>query len=191
MDQQSEPTVKDFQGWHAGSTAYIVGKGPSLRYLRAEHFQDFPAIVITMNEAVLPVQDMDITLPIYSMQKDGIPSSMVRPHDDVFLILQKPGRSENWFPDHPLRAHIDPVKDFGFEEESVMSVRMCIAFAKLLGCTQIVFMCCDSLAGDYRTWDLLRNRITGEVEGNYAAVVPHVLAEVNGLEYHIVLPVES
>jgi hypothetical protein len=191
MESKAEPTLKEFEGWHAGSTAYIVGKGPSLRYLSAENFDAFPAIIITMNEAILPVQDLDITHPIYSMQKDGLPGSMVRPHDNVFLILQKPGYSQDWYPDHPFRFHIDPINDFGFEKADVMSVRMCVAFAKLLGCTRIVFMCCDSLAGDYQTWDIQRDQITMESVGYYAAVVPEVLAEVAGMEYEIVLPGEK
>lgn len=184
--EQTERAVEILKGLYEGGTLHIVGKGPSLRHLRAEHFGDGP--VMTMNEAILTVQELKLSNHIYSMQKDGLVSMMVRPSFYVTLILQGPGYSEDWFPEHPKRLIVNPVDELGFEEDSVMSIRMCIALAKVMGCKRIIFLACDSLAGDYQTFDVQRNVITRESVGYYGAVVPQVFEELGEMEYEIVLP---
>jgi hypothetical protein len=183
-------------------TLHIVGKGPSLRYLRAEHFGDGP--VMTINEAILPVQALKLSNDVYSMQKDGCKSqaegmrckgacemrSMVLPEYDVAVILQQPEYSELCLMNHPLNLYVDPIKDLNFEEASVMSIRMCIALAKVMGCTKIVFLCVDSIAiGNFETYDVQRGITNSDVSGHYAAVIPQVMEDLNGIAYEFITPV--
>ena len=173
---------------YAGQVAHIVGKGPSLKYLRAAHFGVGP--VITMNEAIIAVQDLGLINPLYSMQKDGLPAMMVRPHEDVTLIVQC-NLSEGWFIEHPKRLVIDPVKEWGFVLTE-MSIRMCVALAKFMGCQSITFISCDSLStGDMRTYDVLSGESSfNGMSGYYEHVVPQVLKDVANIPHHFSVPSE-
>lgn len=59
----------DFKDLYKGQTIWIVGKGPSLQYLKKRDIG--PGPVITINEALIKVEELDLPNPIYSMQKDG------------------------------------------------------------------------------------------------------------------------
>jgi hypothetical protein len=194
--------VEELRDLYAGQMAWIVGKGPSLKHLRAEHFGKGP--VLTMNESILIVQGLGLTNPIYSMQKDGCRMSkqahacpgecqvqppMTTPNPDITVILQDPGFSEMCLPDHPLRLHVDPVAELGFAEATEMSVLMCIAIAKLMGCTVINFVSCDSLTGDMRTIDVHTLKAEFNVfVGHYAHAVPQVLEAVQEIPHEIITP---
>jgi hypothetical protein len=173
---------------YQGQTAWIVGKGPSLKCLRAEHFGAGP--VITINESILIVQDLGLPNPIYSMQKDGDAGigKAVYPHPDIPVILQRPGYSERNLPDHPLRMWVSPEQDFGLLHTE-MSVRLCIGIAKLMGCVKIVFVCCDSLVnGDVRRMDVGTRTIVTANGSAYQYVKPHVFRDVANIPHEFVLP---
>lgn len=171
---------------HAGQECWIVGKGPSLGNLRRDYFGDGP--VITINEAILIVQELGLPNPIYSLQKDGYVNVMVRPKDDVTLILQA-NLSESWFPDHPKRLILDPVAAWGFKVTE-MSIRMCIALAKLMGCYRISFLCCDSLVhDDFRVFDVKKGcAVPNPWSGAYGYVRPLVQADVKDMPHRFVIP---
>lgn len=196
--------VKQLVGIHPGETAWIVGKGPSLVYLRAEHFG--PGPVITINQAILVVQDLGLSNQLYSMQKDGCSdrstcpvcpkerASMVYPHQDVTVILQSHcdgmPYSEYCLPDHPRRILIEPTKELGFDRADVMSIRMCAAIARIMGCASIVFVCCDSLAnGDTRRLDVLTGEIVQD-EGtiHYVHNNPRLLEDIGSFPYSTLTP---
>ena len=61
--------MTDFKDLHKGQTLWIVGKGPSLQYLTKEDIR--PGPVITINHAIIKVEELGLPNPIYSMQKDG------------------------------------------------------------------------------------------------------------------------
>ena len=181
--------IDEVHGMYAGKRLWIVGKGPSLLFLRHEHFMD-DGPVITINEAILTVQELHLANPLYSLQKDGKPDKMVRPHNTVCLILQYPGFSENCFPQHPRRIHVT-ADELGFGDEvTVMSVRMCIAIGKRMGCTRMSLMCCDSIANsDMRIYDpKVGNVLPSGASGHYAAVIPTVKAELMNIEHEFITP---
>lgn len=185
--------VDEAGGKYAGETAWIVGKGPSLANLRAEHFGEGP--VIAINEAILTVQELGLVNPLWGMNKDGCRNearghacTMVQPHQDVTMILQAPGFSEYCFPTHPYRLFVNPVRELGFEQPSVMSIRMCIAIAKLMLCSKIMVVCCDSLVnGDMRIYDGAKAKTNG-ASGHYSAVMPLVKQELKDIAHEYVLP---
>lgn len=187
---------------YVGETAWIVGKGPSLRDLRAEHFGDGP--VITMNESILIVQDLGLSNPLYSMQKDGcsplrevercggmcqMKFPMVYPNPDVTVILQDPGFSENCLPKHERRLWVDPIRELGLLAATEMSVLMCIQIVRVMACAKINFVCCDSLRGDFRTIDVgtMQSSIN-KFAGHYAYVVPQVFEAVRNFPHEIITP---
>ncbi len=194
--------VEELRDLYVGQTAWIVGKGPSLKHLRAEHFGAGP--VLTMNESILIVQALGLSNPIHSMQKDGcrmgkqahacpgecqVQPPMTAPNPDITVILQDPGFSEMCLPEHPLRLHVDPVAELGFQEATEMSVLMCIRIAKLMGCAGIHFVSCDSLTGDMRTIDVHTLKAEFNMfSGHYAHVVPQVLEAVREISYQIITP---
>jgi hypothetical protein len=175
---------------YPGQTAWIVGKGPSLQHLRAEHFGEGP--IITINESILIVQELGLANPIFSMQKDGDAGlgRAVYPRRDIPVILQRPGYSERSLPEHPVRIYVNPSQDLNLLH-SEMSVRLCIRIAKLMGCTKIVFVCCDSLVnGDMRRLDVEGRTIVPANSGAYMFVKPLVLKDVETMEHDFVLPKE-
>jgi hypothetical protein len=199
--------ISSLSGIYQGQIGYIVGKGPSLAHLRAEHFPT-QGPVITLNQAVLVVQGLTISNPIYSMQKDGcgvdngpddlrrcqgdceMRPHMVRPRADIPLILQYPQYSSHCMTDHPTRILVDPVGEMGFEHYSTMSINMAAMLIQVMGCSSLVFLCCDSFVGVHEYYDPQ----TGEVVLNhwraatYAAAIRHLLVELGNFPFMFVLP---
>lgn len=195
--------VVELRGKYAGQTAWIVGKGPSLACLSADHFTD-TGPVLTMNEAILVVQELGIPNPLYSMQKDGchqlpveqqcgamclMQSPMVYPHPDVTVILQDPGFSEICLPLHARKLWVDPQRELKFREATEMSVLMCIRLAKIMGCGMVKLVSCDSMNGDYRTIDVhTKESELNMYSGHYAHVVPQVREMLHGVPHAIITP---
>lgn len=50
-------------------TAWIIGKGPSLNYLKKEHIGE--GIVIAINSSIIKVEQLGLDNTIFSIQKDG------------------------------------------------------------------------------------------------------------------------
>ena len=61
--------IEEFRDIYKDHTIWVVGKGPSLQYLTSAHIGSGP--VITINEALIKIEELDLPNPIYSMQKDG------------------------------------------------------------------------------------------------------------------------
>jgi hypothetical protein len=180
-------------GRHANETAWIVGKGPSLKFLRAPHF--FAGPVIAINESILNVQDLGLSNKLYGINKDGCRGgagahkcTMTHPNADVTMILQRPGFSEFCFPDQPDRLWVNAVDDLGFDHAAVMSIRMCIAIAKSMGCIQIMVACCDSLVNkDVRIYDGGLTKASG-ASGHYLAVAALVKMDLKDIAHKYILP---
>ena len=177
---------------HSGETCWIVGKGPSLRYLRAEHFGAGP--VIALNDALALVQNLGLDNRIYSLQQDGVPQHMVEPRADVWLILQDTaGYSRDWFPNHPIRILVDPIKDLGFDHIQVLAVRMAIAIAKQMECSFVKMLCCDSLTtGALETFDPRTGicEVTGAARW-YLATKPYIFDDLQAIQHEFILPKEA
>lgn len=175
---------------HPGEICWIVGKGPSLRYLRAEHFG--PGPVIALNDAIIVVQDLGLDNPIYSLQKDGYPEHMFEPRAEIPLILQDtPGYSGEWFPEHPVRILVDPIADLGFDHPQVLSTRMAIEIAKQMECESLKMLCCGNLVNNaLETYDPRTG--TAEVTGAarwYELTRPYILNDLESIPHEFIIPV--
>jgi hypothetical protein len=181
-------SIDSLRGAHPGQTGQIVGKGPSLKYLTGEHFG--PGPVLALNDAIIAVEWLGLSNPLYSLQKDGNPHHMTRPGDDVTLILQStPGYSSAWFPEHPQRLLVDPRAELHFADDSVMSIRMGAAILRLMGCEQMVFISCDSLASDdLRTYYPRTGKTKKRCAAMYAAVIPLLFSDLEGFPYRVFTP---
>lgn len=179
-------SINELRNSHPGETFWIVGKGPSLQYLTAEHFGNGP--VIAINTAVAIVQSLHLPNPLYLLEKDGLLGNFIKLREDVIAILQLgEGFSENCFSEHPRRVLVDPVAEMGFLDTE-MSARIAIRIALAMGCKQINFMCCDSITTEeYHYLD-----IDGEVKAGYAGAYKRVraliLKEVAEIPHKFIIP---
>jgi hypothetical protein len=55
---------------YPGQDVYIIGKGPSLHNLTKEMIGE--GIIITLNDAIQKIEELDLPNIVYSMQKDGV-----------------------------------------------------------------------------------------------------------------------
>ena len=166
--------MKTLKGIHDGQTAWIVGKGPSLRYLKKTDFG--PGPVITINSAIVAVESLGLENPVYSMQKDGGErrnakwafeplnawhsdpckhagalcddcKGIVRPKGATLLVHE--WESKFCLPDYPKRIVFD-VLELGMPQNE-FSMIVAAYMARYMGCKDIVFVCCDAHAiSDYR-----------------------------------------
>ena len=191
--------LKYVKNLHLGQTAWIVGKGPSLRFLQAAHFGDGP--VMAMNEAIMVVQVLGLPNRLYTMQKDGCSHQpcVCKPQGDapplvmlkerITLFLQRPGYSELCFPKHENAVYIQPEIDMGLPADA-MSIRMCAAIARCMGCSEIVFLCCDSLAnGDIRKFDFRSGEIMEDSASvHYLPNNPRLLKDLGTFPFRCTIP---
>ena len=76
-------SVEELKDRYKGMTAWIVGKGPSLQYLKKEDIGAGP--VITINSAITAVESLGFENPLFSMQKDGGGKRQYANPSDVLL----------------------------------------------------------------------------------------------------------
>jgi hypothetical protein len=142
--------IESLRDRHIGQTAWVVGKGPSLVYLRQEDIG--PGPVIALNQAIVWVEGVINQNEIYSMQKDGCgniykghvcnaDSAMVRPKNAVLLIHEK--ESPFCFIDYSPRYSFDCEKDFGIPW-NINSAAVAIFIGGLMGCRRFVFVSLDA-----------------------------------------------
>jgi len=191
----------ELAGTHMGEKAYIIGKGPSLGNLQASDLAD--GFVIALNQSVAVVEALDIPNRIYSLQKDGCglrgvhaeclqrngQDWMIRPKRAT-LILQGPGYSQNCLSDYEPRLIVRPKKDLGFVFAETMAVRMGIAMAKQMGCSEIVMVACDSLVnGRLETFDVYsrKSSLTG-AHRHYGPSKMYVMQELAEVRHSFVIP---
>lgn len=133
--------LDELAGRHAGETAYIVAKGPSLTRLDAGCFG--PGPILTLNEAILPVQTMGLANPIYSLQNDG---TVTIPAGGVTLLT-------NSACPYDASPHLEwNAEAMGLGGHQALVILVAIELAKLMGCASLVVLCADSLTSrDLRT----------------------------------------
>lgn len=161
--------INDLAGKYAGQVGYIVGKGPSLQWLTAGCFSHPAAPVVVLNDAILKVQELNISNPIYSLQKDGCGARhendrcrpdcgsrghMVYPKDESIVLIQQAIYSPYCLPRHKNKIWID-IKELRINEPSEMAVIMAIEIMRIFGCRSITMVSCGSLVnpGELRTFD--------------------------------------
>lgn len=158
--------MKRLSNIYAGQSVWIIGKGSSLQYLTKEHIGSGP--IITINQSIIKVQEIDLSNPIFSMQKDGgnrrryphklIPDcdytpncgdrcgEIVRPKPGATLLVHK-HESLYCFPDYSPRYVFD-WKDFGLPG-NVFSLIMAVKIGVLMGCMKFYFISCDAHVKGY------------------------------------------
>ena len=130
---------------HAGETATIIGRGPSLLLLRREDIG--PGPVIAMNHAIEQVRRLKLPNPLYSQQKD---KCMVPPQAPETLILSR-AQSAKCFPSYKPRYVVDVQRQFGITPRA-MSTTMAVSLAYWMGCRKVRMLACDAVtAQDFRT----------------------------------------
>jgi hypothetical protein len=193
--------LADLKGKHAGKPFYIVGKGPSLEHLRKEYFED--GVIITLNNSIRVVQDLDLVKFIYSMQKDGCGiknmhctcpiqapnySDMVKPKHNIPVILEAT-ISANCLNGYPNVLIIDMGKDFGFGNVSEPSIRVAIKLALFMGASRLYLVCCDSLTnGSLSTYNFGEPLADG-IEAFYSHAIGTTKEDLKNLPHSFITPV--
>lgn len=204
----AKPTVAEIKfvdiyrnAWR-GKTAWILGKGPSIQWLRSHHFGAGP--IIAINHAILAIQDMDLPVshPILNLQKDGCSPAEIGPHHcnigtgvfqavyprpEITVVLQHPGFSQYCLADHPRRLFVDPMIDLvGMRAPEEMSIRMAIGMASVAGAERVVLLCCDSITRqDDRYYDIDHRRASmTDASNHYGPVAPIVKSDLEKFGSH-------
>ena len=148
---------------HKGETGYIVGSGPSLFNLTTIG----AGPIITLNQAIIAVEKLELPNKIYSMQKDGCVKPAHRlecpkgcEHDrEPYINGGRPKKaalllhfheSLHCYPDHPESYLFDNEGDFHISWD-MPSVVSAINVQKLMGVKEIKLLCCDSYFGECHT----------------------------------------
>lgn len=147
---------------HPGSTAYIVGRGPSLLGLTAGDFG--PGPVIALNSTIVHLRKLGLSNPVYFMWKDGcLPHGLTdnNPTEhDCTLIRPEPGEvfvtslaeGRYCLPDYPLR-HVVDVEALGVPWYT-MSAPVAVLVAHAMGCSDVIMLGQDGpLTGDWHAVD--------------------------------------
>ena len=191
---------------HKDQTIWIVGKGPSLRYIRKDHFGE--GIILTLNESIVAIESLELPNIIYSLQKDGgngrhgalknaltpecdysgqcedVCGSMVRPKKATLILHEL--ESKYCFSDYPNRVVFD-LETLGLQA-NIHSIVFAVKIAIYLGCNKVNFLCCDSTAiGDSRTY------VPGKgisIETLYGNQRPYMLPILEGIEGDWITPLE-
>lgn len=186
--------ITDLHNLHTGQTVCIVGKGPSLKHLSSKHFNE-DHVIIWLNDSVRVATAMWLKNKTYSLQKDGDPRYMVRPDDNMVLLVQGASAgsrySSGWFRDHPNRIILDPVTELGFQHVETTATVMAIAIAKLMGCSHIRMMCCDILTTeDARTIHTvsMEPELDTYKQAIYAYAKSDVLKDLQSISHDFVIP---
>lgn len=127
-------SINDLAGKYKGERLIVIGRGASLALLRKQHIPAGPLIAI--NQAILAVEKLDPPNDLYSMQKDKLFTLST----DAPLLLHTPESAKGL--DFP-GAYEWNNKDYHLETITP-SVASCVAIAKLWGCKEILFLCCDA-----------------------------------------------
>ena len=139
--QLAAAPIDTLEGNYPGETAWIIGSGPSLAWLKPADIGYGP--VIAINYAIQTVEPFDLENPVYSMQKDQ------RYCDTDYPILSHTHESgkEGW------GAYVFDNVSMGlaWNKPSLLSA---LSIAKLWGCARAVGLCFDSITrGDLASYE--------------------------------------
>lgn len=143
---------------HPGSTISIIGKGPSLQYLRPEHLGSDP--VIALYQALIPVEEMQIDNPIYSLQKDH--ADTVPKRGILLLHLHE---SKDCLPNYQPRIIFDN-NLFGIAWNAFSQITA-VKIAQWMGAERIRFICFDSFTTGSNATYIPGKGITDKNHDNY------------------------
>ena len=129
-------------GLYPGESCQIIGSGPSLAQLSPDDLVNGP--IIAINHAIKTIEKMNLSNPVYSMQKDQRFTDCKAP---VFAHIHESAKDNN-FGDYVF----DCEADFSIAWD-IPSIVVCLHVAKMFGCEEVIYLCCDSFWGDLRSYD--------------------------------------
>jgi len=115
---------------------YIVGKGPSLDHLRAEHFPRTDSVIVAINEAIHAVELLGLPNPIYGFQQDVRLKDTCKPQVGKMIASVK---SASFYPDALV---VDPRK-YGLSLNAI-STEVAICVFKEGGANDFTLLCFDA-----------------------------------------------
>jgi hypothetical protein len=143
-------SIQKLKGVHKGETVWIIGKGPSLAYLKKSDIGNGP--IITLNQALIKIEEIEFENKIYSMQKDGCATCAKCPNEScesckiipkkAALIVHK-YESGLLFMDYEPRYVFDCKKDFGLHPYTFSAI-VAIIIGIMMGCSRFVFVSFDA-----------------------------------------------
>jgi len=153
------PSIRELSEKHSNETCWIIGKGPSLQYLKKDQIKD--GIVIAINESIISIQNMGLENITYSMQKDfcgeikkelnwikpdqklhNCQPNKIKPINNIPVLLHE-HESKYCLSDYSPKYIFDNEKDFNilwYEFSSLTAIYI----AKLMGCNKFNFVSHDS-----------------------------------------------
>lgn len=195
---------------HKNETAWIIGKGPSLQYLKKEDIGD--GVVITINEAIVAIGRLGLKNHTYSLQKDG--GAWKKPTDDNLspdcdysgercescqhmvtpkeaTLLLHDLESAYCFPDYTPRYVLN-LQRLGLPG-NVFSMIFALKAAQYMGCKKIKFVSFDAHAkGDFRAYTPGETARDDEEEaGLYRGQTVGIKPHLEGVDYEWITPGEK
>jgi len=155
---------------HKGESVWIIGKGPSLRFLKKKDIGE--GIIITINQSIIQIEALGFENTIYSLQKNGgdkriksqdnlFPNceysgeckdecgNMVRPKTATLLLHDL--ESKYCYTDYPKR-HVFNLQKIGLPC-NVFSLIFAIKIALYMGCVKFKFVSFDAhTVGDFSSF---------------------------------------
>jgi len=202
--------MEKFKDIYKGQTMWIVGKGPSLQYLTKKDIGSGP--VITINEAIIKIEEIGLSNPVYSMQKDGgdrrkywrvldkfqhgmlIPDcdytpdcgdrcgKMRRPRQGATLLVHE-YESLYCFPDYSPR-YVFNYKKLGFLRNQ-FSLIIAIRIGTLMGCKAFRFVSFDvHVNNSFKAYTPGIGLKWGQYKGHKKRIKSHLV----GLDYKWIIP---
>jgi glycosyltransferase involved in cell wall biosynthesis len=154
-----ETRIETLKDVYKDKPIYIVGSGPSIMEVTKETFEEGCPIIV-LNMAIRYIEALNLSNPIYTMQKDGgdkhrCPNceeqcGNMRLPKSATLLIEK-HTSPNCFNNYKPRISFDAEtlfegkNPYGYKE---FSANCALKIAQLFGCNEIRLIGMDSLKGD-------------------------------------------
>jgi hypothetical protein len=178
----TEP-IKKLAGKYQGEICWIIGCGPSLQYLTASLIGSGP--MIALNHSIVKVEQLGLTNPVYSMQKDeyhSVPKGAA-------LIIHKPESAEV-LPDYEPRFIFDNESDFGLPWNTFSAISA-TNIARLMGCVKVVFIshdgCVSQCNDEWRPTGIQPNKIP-KIYAHQGQMQREYLSKLTDIQYEFVTP---
>lgn len=142
----SNKQLKDLAPLFEGRDCYVVGKGPSLDHLRAEHFE--PGIpVIALNEAIHAVEELSLDNPVHGLQQDAKLRAKCMPKCAPILVSTKAANFYAVYEDAYIFSNAE--LDLNL---SALSVSAAIRIARRLGAVSFTLISFDACVNQKLTY---------------------------------------
>jgi hypothetical protein len=132
----SNHQIDELRPQFEGKVCHIVGKGPSLDFLRTEHFTDGP--IIALNEAIYAVEELELQ-NTYCLQQDEKLRATCLPKRSPIFVSTKAANYYRNVEDAYLFQNIA----IGLKPHA-LSVSAAITIARMLGAKKFKLLCFDA-----------------------------------------------